>query len=161
MGSGPAVSLRELDKSNWFACTRLSVSEAQQQLFPAPVVYWIAESKYETSLRPLAVYAAEELVGFAVHGQDPEDGLHWIVALLIDHHHQRRGYGRAAVLALIDLIKREHAPTSITIGHRAENAVAGNLYEQLGFRRLRERRGSDGGIEVVRQLVLAEVMPTA
>ena len=76
-------------------------------MFPVPVVCWIAESKYETSFRPLAIYASEQLVGFAVHGQDPDDDSHWIVALLIDQHHQHQGYGRAAMLALIDLIKRE------------------------------------------------------
>jgi diamine N-acetyltransferase len=155
----PEIALRDLDKSNWLACTKISVTEAQQRLFPFPVVYWIAESKLETSFRPVAVYTGGQPVGFAVYGQDPDDNSYWILALVIDQHHQRQGYGRAATLALIDLIRREHGVDRIMIGHRQKNYPACNLYEQLGFRKVGEHRLADGEIEEVRCLALGAVAP--
>ena len=148
------IAIREVDRSNWFQCTQLAPSEAQQAVFSWPVVYWLAESRYETSFRPMAIYAGDTLVGFSVYGKDPEDGNYWIVALLIDAQHQRRGYGRAAVLALVEWMRCRHSCTQIMVGHRPENAVAARLYDSLGFRIVAERCTDHGGAEMVRCLAL-------
>lgn len=50
------------------------MTDEQARYFPAPVVYWLAESKFEPEFRPLAAYSDGALVGFAVYGRDPEDG---------------------------------------------------------------------------------------
>jgi len=149
------IAIRDVDRSNWLQCTQLAPTEAQMDVFPWAVVYWLAESRYETSYRPMAIYAGETLVGFSVYGKDPEDSSYWIVALLIDAKFQRRGYGRAAVLALVDLMRQQHSCTQITVGHRPENTAAAAFYESLGFRELAEYpTGNDRG-EVLRQLTLS------
>ncbi|MCM3172775.1 hypothetical protein [Paenibacillus sp. MER 99-2] len=40
------IDLQPVTIENWYACTQLKVKPEQLALFPAPVVYWIAESKY-------------------------------------------------------------------------------------------------------------------
>lgn len=41
-----AVELKPVCIDNWYECTQLTVKAEQLSIFPAPVVYWIAESKY-------------------------------------------------------------------------------------------------------------------
>jgi diamine N-acetyltransferase len=68
----------------------------------APVPYYLALCAYdEGPWRPIAVRGADEVVGFVMWGVDSTDGGgYWIGGLIIDRRHQRRGYGRAAVLEL-------------------------------------------------------------
>jgi len=148
------IAIRDVDRSNWFQCTQLAPTEEQKDVFPWSVVHWLAESKYETSYRPMAIYAGETLVGFAVYGKDPEDGSYWIVALLIDEKFQRRGYGKAAVLALVDLMHQRHSCNQITVGHRRENTAVAALYESVGFRQVLTHPTVDDSAEVLRQLAI-------
>jgi len=149
------IAIRDVDGSNWLQCTQLAPTEAQKDVFPWAVVYWLAEAKYETSYRPMAIYAGETLVGFSVYGKDPEDGSYWIVALLIDAKYQRRGYGREAVLALVDLMRQRHSCKQVIVGHRLENEAATALYESVGFRRVAGRPTDSNSDEVLRQLTLS------
>ena len=149
------IAIRDVDRSNWLQCTQLAPTEEQKDAFPWAVVYWLAESRFETSYRPMAIYAGETLVGFSVYGKDPEDGSYWIVALLIDAKYQRLGYGRSAVSALVDLMHSRHSCTQITVGHRPENTAAGALYESIGFRELAEYPTGHDNTEVLRQLKLS------
>jgi RimJ/RimL family protein N-acetyltransferase len=127
------ITIRPVTKENWYACTQLSVTEEQKALFPASVVYWLAESKFEPSFLPLSIYAGEVLIGFSTIGIEPDTGLMWIVAFLIDQHFQGKGFGRRALCALITYIKEHFSVSSITIGHRPENYIAQKLYASCGF----------------------------
>ncbi|WP_394189004.1 GNAT family N-acetyltransferase [Paenisporosarcina quisquiliarum] len=127
------VTLREVDKSNWLECTQLEVGEGQKATFPVPVVYWIAESKVDSSFVPMAIYADDLLVGFLVYGVDPDDGEYWLIALLIDQKYQRQGLGRATIRELIRHLQSEYGCTKLTLGHRPDNGEAEALYVSLGF----------------------------
>lgn len=116
------VELRPVDQSNWYACTQLEVAEEQKNVFPVPVVYWLAESAY-CGFTPLAMYTGEQLVGFAVCAIDPEDGSNWIMAYMIDHKFQHRGLGRSGMEELIRYIKKKHSCDKIVLGHRIENIL--------------------------------------
>jgi diamine N-acetyltransferase len=66
---------------------------------------------------------------------DENDREYWIYRLMIDQRHQGRGYGRAAMLLLIDRIRSEmdEERHRIFISFEPENEVAKSLYESLGF----------------------------
>lgn len=131
-----SVTLREVDRSNWLECTQLRVSEQQKVTFPVPVVYWIAESKVDTSFVPMAVYADDLLVGFLVYGVDPDDGEYWLIALLIDHKYQRKGLARVAIQELIRHLQMGYGCKKLTLGHRPGNREAEALYVSLGFKEI-------------------------
>ena len=69
--------------------------------------------------RPVCIYDGDILVGFAMYGYFPSPfpGRLWLDRLLIDKRYQGKGYGRQAVLALLDRL----------------HARAIRLYEQIGF----------------------------
>lgn len=143
------VVLKPVSIENWYECTQLKVKPEQLNVFPAPVVYWIAESKYVTEFELRAIYAEEALVGFLVFCTNPDqDDNYWIPALMIDEQHQGKGYGKAAMEHLIQYMSSSNF-TRIMIGHRPENNIAGKLYEALGFIKVSEEI-IDG--EIVRQL---------
>lgn len=126
------IELRPIDQNNWYACTQLEVTNEQSKVFPVPAVYWLAESAY-CGYTSLAMYVDEQLVGFTVYAIDPDDGNYWIMAYMIDHKFQHKGFGRSGMKELIRYIKEKHNCNKIVLGHRSENQRASNLYVSLGF----------------------------
>ncbi|MEK5056828.1 hypothetical protein ACFSVM_09655 [Paenibacillus shunpengii] len=58
------IELKQVSLENWYDCTKLNVKLEQKSVFPAPVVYWIAESKYVHDFELRAIYSQAILVGF-------------------------------------------------------------------------------------------------
>ena len=132
------IELKPVSSDNWYDCTKLHVKQEQIRVFPAPIVYWIAESKYVDDFELRAIYSEALLVGFIVFCKNPDgDGNHWIPALMIDENYQGNGYAKAAMEKLIDLME-QNGCKKLMIGHRPDNFIAGNLYESLGFHRASE-----------------------
>ncbi|EGL19970.1 GNAT family N-acetyltransferase [Paenibacillus sp. HGH0039] len=146
----PTVELKPVDENNWYDCTELVVTDEQKNVFPVPVVYWLAESAY-CGFTPLAMYNGEQLIGFAVYAVDPDDGSYWIMAYMIDHKFQHKGLGRSGMKELVRYIHEKHGCDKIVLGHRAENERASHLYASLGFEEV-----DRDGIEIIRELTLSK-----
>lgn len=95
----------------------------------------LAEAYVFPSAVPLAIYSGDELVGFTMYGYDDDDGYYWIARLMIDRRHQRKGYARAAMEQVMERLRADPDCPCVQIGWQPENVAAGELYEQLGFRR--------------------------
>lgn len=131
-----AITLRPVSSENWYECTKLKVKAEQLKVFPVPVVYWIAESKYVDNFELRAIYEDEQMVGFIVFcTESDDDGNYWIYAIMIDEKHQGKGYGKASMKILIELMTGLSCKR-IMIGHRPNNEIAGKLYESLGFKKI-------------------------
>jgi diamine N-acetyltransferase len=142
------VELQPVDEGNWQAVVAVRPAPGQER-FVAPAAFYLCLSHYEGHWHPLAIYGRAGVVGHVLWACDPHDGSHWIGGLVIDATVQRRGLGRAAVVALLDRFRAERAP-SAALSYAPENAAARALYRALGFRETGER--SDG--ELVARLVL-------
>ncbi len=136
------VELTDVTAENWRDCADLEVSE-EQRAFVAPVARYLCLCHYGGLWRPLAVTAGGEVVGFAMWAVDPEDKSGWIGGLVIGREHQRRGYGRAAVLALLERLRREQGCASAALSYAEENAAARSLYRALGFVETGEREDDE------------------
>ncbi len=126
------ILLKSVDENNFEEVIKLKVSE-DQQTFVATNVFSIAQSKVLPECIPLAVYDDEELVGFAMYAMDREDNEYWIYRLMIDEKYQSKGYGRAAMEALIKHISADKEHNIIYISFEPENKRAKALYVSLGF----------------------------
>lgn len=128
------LSLVEIDRHNYLSILDLSVSE-EQHSFVASNTYSLAQAFVQPECVPLALYVENKPVGFAMYCIDENDREYWIYRLMIDQRHQGRGYGRAAMLLLIDRIRSEmdEQRHRIFISFEPENEVAKSLYESLGF----------------------------
>lgn len=151
-----SVTLLPIDEINWFVAVELSVTD-EQDGFVWSNGNSLAQAHYEPWWIPLGVYAGDEMVGFVMHGRWPDrpvnaahslptPGNDHIARLMIDKDHQGKGYGRAAMVALIKRIKAQGDCRVIEVCFNPDNSVAERLYASLGF--VRTGRVIDGEVEM-------------
>ncbi len=128
-----SLRLRDITRNDWLACAAIECTDEQKKVFPVPVIGWMARAKYEDDVKEKAIYAGDIPVGFCVYGIDPETSDPWIIAIVIDKHHQSKGYGKESVALLIGSLRAIAPGKAIYISHRPENARAARLYAKLGF----------------------------
>lgn len=137
----PVVALREITPKNRAAVEALSVTDRQ-----AEYVAGIAESLVEAAETPdacpwyRAIYADDEPVGFLMLSDgitvtNPDYlGPYYLWRLLVDTHHQGRGYGAAALrLAVEHLRTRPDARVLITSVVQGPDSPV-DFYLGQGFR---------------------------
>jgi len=126
------VTLRPLTRDNLWAVVELKLYPGQEQ-FVAANIDSIANAYVEPTFVPFPVYADEELVGFAMYGQHPNTAAWWVIRLMIDREHQGKGYGRAAMEAVIAMMAGQVGCVEIVTSFNPANTAAANLYTSLGF----------------------------
>ena len=127
------VTLQPLTRDNLWSVVELQLHPCQEA-FVAPNIDSIANAYVEPTFVPLAVYAGDALVGFAMYGEHPPDsGTWWVIRLMIDWEHQGQGYGRAAMEAVIAMMTERVGCEEIVTSFNPENAAASKLYASLGF----------------------------
>ena len=139
--------IEDVTRENWFPTTQLGVTPEQTAHFSAPVVYWLAESRFESHFRPMTLSRGGTPVGFLVYGIDPDDDEYWLITFMIDHRFQGQGLGRQALRIFLEHFDRNHPQTAIRLGHHPDNAVAARLYDSFGFAPTGEHIGG----EVIRE----------
>lgn len=94
----------------------------------------MAESKFYPELRPQAIYAEQELIGFILSGPYAQDKPnYWILRFMIDYQYQGKGWGKAAFLAFVQQVKTDNKTKAIYLGLDQTNQKAIRLYESCGF----------------------------
>lgn len=127
------IRLAPITVENWKEAIALKVAEDQTELLPENL-YSIAEAQFYPQARAMAIYnTADQMVGFALYGRDVQRGKWKIFRLMIDASQQRKGYGRTAMVQLIEEIRRQPDSDEILIAYQSKNQVARKLYASLGF----------------------------
>ena len=100
----------------------------------------LAEAYVNPTLVPLAIYDAAmrgsdpppgSMVGFTMY--EVATGVGFILRLMIDQNHQRKGYGCAAMREVIRRLKLNPDVEMGDTSHQRDNEAAANLYRSLGF----------------------------
>lgn len=126
------MELRGVNTDNWRDVVRIEPLEDQRR-FVASVAYYLNLCHYGEEWRPLALYEGDEPVGFAMWGFDTKEESYWIGGLVIDAEYQGKGYGRAAMEALLDYLAAQPGHGEAALSCDPENTVARRLYASLGF----------------------------
>lgn len=128
------VALREITTDNWEECIQLKISEDQAG-YVEPNVVSLAESRVHPWMLPLAIYAEDNMVGFVMYSdeRDPRLPRYWIHRLMIDERYQGRGYGRAAMQAVIARLQQNPDCDEVWVGYVSHNQPAKRFYASLGF----------------------------
>ncbi|MET3658039.1 GNAT family N-acetyltransferase [Sporosarcina psychrophila] len=127
------VKIVELNEENWYDCCELEVSKEQQE-YIEPNATSIAQSKFELTLKPYAIYAEERVVGFLMYNSVPEelDG-YWVYRIMVDKQFQGKGIGKAATKLMMSEMAISLNAKKIVVGYHPNNLGAHNLYASLGF----------------------------
>ena len=128
----PQVMFLPITRENFRAVTQLSVAPEQKGLV-SENAFSLAQAYAQPECVPLAVSAQGELVGFVMYALDHAEGQYWIYRLMIDGRYQKKGYGRAALCAMIERIFKDPAVLWVYISFKPENSRARALYESVGF----------------------------
>jgi diamine N-acetyltransferase len=131
-GGGVNVRLVTITKDNWEEAASLTVAPEQAD-FLTPNVWSIAESKFYPALTPMAIHDGPRMVGFLMYAVDPEDDQYWLYRFMIAAPEQGKGYGKAALRLLLDLLRQERKAPWLNVGYHRENRVAERLYLRAGF----------------------------
>lgn len=127
------VRIVELNAENWYECCELEVS-LEQKDYIEPNAISIAQSKFEPSLKPYAIYAEEKVVGFLMYNsvQEELEG-YWVYRIMVDKEFQSKGIGKAATKLMISEMAKLPNVKKIVVGYHPENIGAHKLYSNLGF----------------------------
>jgi diamine N-acetyltransferase len=126
------VTLQPVSRENWRACARLEL-QPHQEGFVAPNVYSLAQALTEPEDCPLVIYASDTVVGFMMYEQSTDDGTYWLFRFLIGRDYQEQGYGRAAMLALLQRLRALPDCAALWLSVAPDNVAAERLYRSLGF----------------------------
>lgn len=127
------VSLHPIDQDNFWEVIALEVDESQRGFVTSNAIS-IAQSKVQPECIPLAIYQEDSPVGLVMYCLDSDDGEYWIYRLMVDKKHQGHGYGRAAMMLLLDIVRQDASKNRIYLGVHRESIPAVSLYQTLGFR---------------------------
>lgn len=127
------IRLKELNLDNWYECCQLEVSE-NQKAFLEPNSVSIAQSKFEPTLKPYAIYLEDKVVGFLMYNTVLEelDG-YWVYRIMVDEKFQGKGIGKKATELMIAEIAKLPDAQKIIVGYHPDNVGAHHLYSSLGF----------------------------
>jgi diamine N-acetyltransferase len=127
------ITLRDIDIGNYEAAAELKLNDDQIR-FIRPNAFSMLQAIYLGSfLYQKAIYHGDEMVGYAMMGQDPDDQTCFISRFMIAADHQGKGYGRAGMELVIEDMKARYHPDALYIRVHPDNTAARKLYESLGF----------------------------
>jgi GNAT superfamily N-acetyltransferase len=135
----PMVSLRPITEDNLAAVQALRTTREQER-FVSGVVDSMLEAIEDEAGRAIqwAIYADETPVGFVMISDEvapdaPDHIPHYLWKLLIDHRHQRKGYGTATLDLIAEYFRRR--PGVEVLSTSAGEGEGGPIpfYERYGF----------------------------
>ena len=167
------VNLRKITHANLVECIKLKVSK-EQEGFVDSNVESLAEAYASITnggfATPYAVYDGDSMVGFTMYTYFDKQGAYditdlpapyttpsyYVWRILIDKAHQRKGYGRQTIEAVIDEIKTKPygEASRIYTSWRPDNIGSKTLFTSLGFEETGEVEGclESGDYEIVAKL---------
>ncbi|MDQ3250606.1 MAG: GNAT family N-acetyltransferase [Chloroflexota bacterium] len=131
------ITTRPVNEANWRAALALDVYPHQRDFTPSVAVSLAKAYIQPDGVRfdPVAIYAGATMVGFYSFITIPDDWhACYLGGFLIDHNHQGRGYGRAALVDFLASVRRTRPQsTDVLLTVHPHNRVAERLYTRLGF----------------------------
>ena len=131
------VELREVTRHTVSFVCKLDAGDGGKQVAPNAVS--IAQAHFQGEAWFRAVYDDELLVGFVmlydptlVDSSAEPDFFLW--RLMIDKSHQAKGYGRAAVEALVAHVRTRPGARRLLVSHVKDADRLSRFYQSLGFR---------------------------
>ncbi|GGE60027.1 GNAT family N-acetyltransferase [Priestia taiwanensis] len=133
------ITLKSITAANFEECIQLKLTKEQQH-YIATNTYSLAESYAMINdgtytPMPYAIYSHNIMVGFIMAIYDANESTYYISRLMIDTSHQGNGYGKQALLKMIEVMKTfPHGHTdAILLSCSKANVVPYKLYESVGF----------------------------
>jgi diamine N-acetyltransferase len=133
-----SIALREISAATLDSVLALGVAPEQRR-FVASNAVSIAQAHFEPGAWFRAIYADETPVGFVMlydptraSTSERRDSV-FLWRFMIDHRHQRRGYGRAAMQRILDHARALPGISNVRLSYVPGNNATAIFYHGLGF----------------------------
>ncbi|WP_245489003.1 GNAT family N-acetyltransferase [Mesorhizobium sp. M7D.F.Ca.US.004.03.1.1] len=103
----------------------------EQMDFVASNAESLEEAETDEDARPRVIMAGTRIVGFLMYDASEDEAL--VYRFMIDRAQQGKGYGKAALRALLDEIGNLAHVREVSICYEPENEAARHLYRAAGF----------------------------
>ncbi|TPL86072.1 GNAT family N-acetyltransferase [Mesorhizobium sp. B2-3-12] len=144
------IHIVPVTKANRALVTALRLAPEQVD-FVAGNADSLREARSDPDARPRAVMAGDQIVGFLMYDAPKDDDEARIYRFMIDRAWQGRGYGKAALRAVLEEIQGLGHVRHVSICYETRNEAARQLYRGAGF--VEEGLDEDG--EMIADLILA------
>jgi len=138
------INLQEITKDNLLPILKLKVKDDQQDQVASNAVS-IAQAHYSDKAWFRGIYFNDVPVGFVMLSIDKEQKKYWVWRYMIDRNHQGKGYGKAALLQVIDFMKTLPDIKEIFLSYVPKENGADTFYTKVGFVDTGETHGKEGG----------------
>lgn len=132
------VHIRDIEASNECMVRNIKLKPGQEK-FIESVDECLEEANTYEQWHPVVIYNDEDIVGFAMYGSFGPNKDTWIDRIIIDENYQGKGFGRKAMIKLIDIVSKEYGVELVYLSIVEENEVAYNLYKSIGIEFMNER----------------------
>ncbi len=129
------IALKPVDESSYQAVLDLTVAE-EDQGFVAPNVRSLADAwlyRENGDVFPYAVWAGQQVVGFALIDIDEDIRQYMIWRMMIGKEFQGNGYGQALLEAVIELAQSHPVCDHLIASYVKGNQKMARLLEKKGF----------------------------
>lgn len=120
------VHFKDIDGTNEFKVRNIKLRSGQEK-FIETVDECLNEANTYHEWHPVAIYYDEEIIGFAMYGSFGPNNDTWIDRIMIDEKYQGKGYGKIAMMKLINIVSKEYGVNVIYLSITEENRTAYNL----------------------------------
>ena len=129
------ITLKPIDESNFLDAFHLQLRDDQTQYVSHPIRSLAQAYVYRNQCQPFGIYADARMVGYVMVIYDYDVPEYDIWHMMIDAAEQGKGYGTAAMKAVLDYIATKPFGDSgrVVLTCHQENILAMHLYESLGF----------------------------
>lgn len=148
-GSTVGIHIAPVTKANRALVTALQLAPEQMD-FVASNADSLREARSDRDARPRAVIVGDQPVGFLMYEVPRDHDEARIYRFMIDRAWQGRGYGKAALRAVLEEIRGLGHIRHVSICYEPENEAARRLYRSAGF--VEEGLDEDG--EMIADLLL-------
>ena len=129
------INLKKINEENFIQAFNLKLASGQEKYVSNPVRSLAQAYVYRDQCQPFGIYDDDEMVGYVMVIYDYDIPEYDIWHMMIDEARQGRGYGRQALIQVMEYIKTKPFGESnrVALTCNEENTVALSLYKQIGF----------------------------
>ena len=129
------MRLVEVEEKNLNKVLALKVADEQKKfvLSPAEILSraWVYRNNNAVAL---AALEDDEIVGLTlIYDLDEEPACYFLMEILIDYHHQNKGYAQGMIKEIIEMYSKNPKYPVIELSVDRSNYIAIHTYEKCGF----------------------------
>ena len=125
------ITLCNVTRENWMEVCLLN--SGNDWTYVAPNSFSLVQEYYTEGLTSKAILADGKIVGYTLYGWHEKDGGYELWRFMIDKSCQGKGYGKKALIAIIDAMFEQYNCSEILLHLTEGNDRGAHIYEKIGF----------------------------